>query len=215
MIPKAVLFDCDGVVVDSEGPTFELFREEMAAYGLDISLHELETNWVGGTAETLATRARALGAALPPDWVAGFYDRMNARLAMGVPLIEGITDVLDLLDRVGIPYAMGSNGPLAKMAVTLGQHGLVERFRGHVYSGQALGGPKPLPLVYLHAAAALGVAPADCVVVEDSGNGALAARAAGMVCFGYAPGPVNPDLVAAGARIFKRMDDLPGLIGLR
>ena len=131
-----------------------------------------------------------------------------------MPLIPGIVRVLDALDAAGVPYGMGSNGPLSKMAVTLGQHGLDARFKGHVYSGQALGRPKPLPDVYLHAAAALGVDPTACVVVEDSGSGALAARAAGMVCYGYAAGPVNPDLVAAGARIFTRMDDLPGLLGL-
>jgi HAD superfamily hydrolase (TIGR01509 family) len=214
MIPKAVHFDCDGVVVDSEGPTFVMFQQEFAAAGLQVTIHDLETNWVGTTAEALAERARTMGADLPPDWVAGFYDRLNARLAMGVPLIPGILNVLDRLDAAGVPYAMGSNGPMAKMAVTLGQHGLVERFRGHVYSGQALGAPKPAPDVYLHASRALGVDPADCVVVEDSPSGALAARAAGIACFGYAPHAVNPGLVAAGARIFTDMGQLPGLLGL-
>jgi HAD superfamily hydrolase (TIGR01509 family) len=214
MTPKAVLFDCDGVVVDSEGPTFVLFQQEFAAAGLHLSLNELETNWIGATAEGLAARARKMGADLPPDWVHGFYDRLNARLAMGVPLVPGILAVLDRLDAAGIPVAMGSNGPLAKMAITLGQHGLVDRFRGHVYSGQALGAPKPAPDVYLHAAHALGIAPANCVVVEDSPSGAQAARAAGMSCLGYAPHVVNPGLVAAGARIFTDMADLPGLLGL-
>lgn len=214
MTPKAVLFDCDGVVVDSEGPTFLMFQREFAAAGLHLTLHELETNWVGATAEGLAARARSMGAALPPDWVGGFYQRLNARLAEGVPLIPGILTVLDRLDAAGIPYAMGSNGPLDKMAVTLGQHWLIERFRGHVYSGQALAAPKPAPDVYLHAARMLGLDPADCVVVEDSASGALAARAAGMACYGYAPTAVNPALVDAGARIFTDMGDLPGLLGL-
>ena len=214
MTPKAVLFDCDGVVVDSEGPTFLMFQREFAAAGLHLTLHELETNWVGATAEGLAARARSMGAALPPDWVGGFYQRLNARLAEGVPLIPGILTVLDRLDAAGIPYAMGSNGPLDKMAVTLGQHRLIERFRGHVYSGQALAAPKPAPDVYLHAARMLGLDPADCVVVEDSASGALAARAAGMACHGYAPAAVNPALVDAGARIFTDMGDLPGLLGL-
>ncbi len=214
MTPKAVLFDCDGVVVDSEGPTFLMFQREFAAAGLHLTLHELETNWVGATAEGLAARARSMGAALPPDWVGGFYQRLNARLAEGVPLIPGILTVLDRLDAAGIPYAMGSNGPLDKMAVTLGQHRLIERFRGHVYSGQALAAPKPAPDVYLHAARMLGLDPADCVVVEDSASGALAARAAGMACYGYAPAAVNPALVDAGARIFTDMGDLPGLLGL-
>lgn len=214
MTPAAVLFDCDGVVVDSEGPTFALFQQEFAAAGLHLTLHDLETNWVGATAEGLAARARVLGADLPPDWVTGFYQRLNARLARGVPLIPGILTVLDALDASGIPYAMGSNGPMDKMAVTLGQHDLFTRFRGHVYSGQALGRPKPAPDVYLCAAHALGVDPADCVVIEDSASGALAARAAGIACFGYAPHAVNPALIAAGARIFTDMAELPALLDL-
>jgi HAD superfamily hydrolase (TIGR01509 family) len=214
MTPKAVLFDCDGVIVDSEPPTFRLLQEEFAAHGLDLDLHDLETGWAGATIEILAARAMGLGAKLPADWVPGFYARLNDRFRSGVPLIAGVTDVLDRLDAAGVRYAIGSNGPLAKMEVTLGQHGLAQRFHGHIHSGQALGAPKPAPDVYLQAAAGLGVMPQDCVVVEDSGNGALAARAAGMTCYGYAPLGDVTGLAAAGAILFAAMPDLPGLIGL-
>jgi HAD superfamily hydrolase (TIGR01509 family) len=131
-----------------------------------------------------------------------------------VALIPGILGVLDALDSAGIPYAMGSNGTPEKMQITLGQHGLIARFRGHLYSGQALGRPKPAPDLYLHAAGRLGVAPADCVVIEDSAAGALAARAAGMRCYGYAPKGGHPGLVAAGAVLFGDMGELPGILGL-
>ena len=111
---------------------------------------------------------------------------------------------------------MGSNGPPQKMVITLGQHpGLTERFRGHIYSAQTLGAPKPAPDVYLHAAAALGVAAADCVVVEDSVSGAKAAHAAGMRCMGFAEHDAGEGLAAVGAQVFHRMADLPGLLGLK
>jgi HAD superfamily hydrolase (TIGR01509 family) len=215
--PEAVLFDCDGVVVDSEGPTFALFLEDLAAHGLPLSLEEFETQFVGGTVEMVARRARAAGATLPEGWVGQFYDRMYAMLAKGVPLVSGITDVLDRLDAAGIPYAMGSNGSLEKMQITLGQHGLQERFRV-VLSGQALGNPKPAPDVYLAAARACGARPEACVVIEDSASGARAGLAAGMRCLGYAEhGPDTPtarQLAALGVPLFHRMEELPGLLGL-
>lgn len=214
MTPRAVIFDCDGVVVDSEHPTLLLVQADLARYGLAVTLDELNAKYVGGTVETVATRARAAGATLPDDWVEDFYRRMYAMLRENTPLIEGITGVFDALDRAGIPFAMGSNGTVEKMHITLGQHGLIERFRGHLYSGQAIGKPKPAPDLFLLAASRLGIPPADCVVIEDSVAGASAARAAGMACFGYAPHGDHPALAATGARLFSSMHALPALLGL-
>ncbi len=214
MRPGAVLFDCDGVVVDSEHPTLVMVRDDLARYGLSLTLEELEAGYMGGTVETVAAKARANGARLPEDWVRDFYDRMYAMLRAHVPLVPGVVAVLDALDSAGIPFAMGSNGTPEKMQITLGQHGLVERFRGHLFSGQALGRPKPAPDLYLHAAGRLGVSPVDCVVVEDSPAGARAARTAGMRCFGYAPKGAHPALVAEGAVLFGDMAELPALLGI-
>ena len=215
--PEAVLFDCDGVVVDSEGPTFSLFLHDLARYGLPLSLEEFETSFLGGTVELVASRARAAGARLPEDWVADFYGRMYVMLAEGVPLVEGVTDVLDRLDRAGIPYAMGSNGSLEKMEITLGPHGLAGRFRA-VLSGQEMGAPKPAPDVYLAAARACGARPEACVVIEDSATGARAGLAAGMRGLGFAAQGAETatarHLTALGVPLFHRMEELPGLLGL-
>jgi HAD superfamily hydrolase (TIGR01509 family) len=216
-LPDAVLFDCDGVVVDSEGSTLSLFLQDFAAQGLPMTLARLETEFVGGTVETVADRARAAGARLPAGWVDDFYKRMYAMLAAGVPLVAGVTDVLDRLDAAKIPFAIGSNGTLEKMQITLGQHGLMGRFRV-VLSGQGIGKPKPAPDVYLMAAAACGARAEACVVIEDSASGARAGLAAGMRCLGYAEhGPDAPmarALTALGVPLFHRMSDLPKLIGL-
>lgn len=215
MTPQAVIFDCDGVVMDSEGMAFDLLAEELAQYGHPMGHHQMRAMFLGGTMRSFWTAARAMGVALPDDWVAAQYDRMYVRLAEGTPLIAGVLAVLDALDRADIPYAMGSNGPLRKMEITMGQHaGLRERFGGHIYSAQTLNAPKPAPDVYLHAAAALGVAPGVCVVVEDSVSGARAALAAGMRCYGLAEHDDGAGLAAAGAQVFHRMADLPGLLGL-
>lgn len=212
MIPSAVIFDCDGVVVDSEGPTFALLGQDLARHGLPLSLPEMEALFLGGTVQGVFDKARALGATLADDWVQDFYARLYDLLAQNTPLIPGILTVLDALDARAIPYAIGSNGSVRKMQVTLGQHpGLTARFNGHIYSSHMLGKPKPAPDLYLHAAQALGVDPGLCLVVEDSAPGAIAAKAAGMRCMGYAPHG-NPALQAAGAELFSDMNDFLGIL---
>lgn len=215
MTPKAVIFDCDGVVVDSEGPTFAMLGEDLARHGLPLSVPDMEALFLGGTVAGVFTRGRALGASLPDDWVSDFYSRLYARLGEGTPLISGVLTVLDALDAAGIAYAIGSNGSARKMEVTLGQHaGLTARFKGHIYSAYSVAVPKPAPDLYLHAARALGVPPADCVVIEDSAAGAQAARSAGMRCMGYAPHGSGAGLLAEGAQIFTDMAELPARLGL-
>lgn len=215
MTPAGVIFDCDGVVVDSEPMSFDLLAVDLAAHGLNLPRAQLETLFLGGTIRGLWLKARAMGAHLPDDWVADFYERLYARLAAGTPLIPGVLGVMDALDAAGIAFAMGSNGSDRKMQVTLGQHpGLIARFHGRLYSGQTLGAPKPAPDLYLHAARAMNAAPEACVVIEDSPTGAMAAKAAGMRCLGYAPHGNAAGLRAAGAQVFRDMAELPGLLGL-
>lgn len=215
MTPRAVIFDCDGVIVDSEGPTFVLLQQNFASYGLRVSLHDLETSFIGGTMADVEAQARLRGANLPATWRDDFYEVLYAHLAQGIPLIPGILAVLDRLDAAGIPYAVGSNGSDRKMQVTLGQYpGLTQRFQGRLFSGQTLGRPKPAPDLYLHAAASLGVGPSACVVVEDSPTGARAAKAAGMKCYGYAAQNDGARLAAEGALVFHNMTDLATLLAL-
>lgn len=213
--PKAVLFDCDGVLVDSEAIAFDLLAEDLAAYGLRMTRAEMELRFLGGTIGGLFTTARDLGANLPDDWVDEFYARMYARLAQGTALIDGVVDVLDALDRAGITYAVGSNGSDQKMQITLGQHpAVLARLRGHLYSGQGLGCPKPDPGLWLHAARALGVDPEECVVVDDSPTGCIGAARAGMRCLGLAEHDDGARLAATGAEVIASLRDIPARIGL-
>lgn len=215
--PAAVLFDCDGVIVDSERPTFNLLIDDLASHGFPLTLHDLETDYIGGTAEDVADRVRARGGVLPETWAGDFYRKMYAMLERGVPLMPGVPEVFDRLDAAGIPYAVGSNGTPEKMQITLGARGLLPRFRA-VLSGHAMGKPKPAPDLYLAAARACGAEPARCVVIEDSTAGALAALAAGIPCYGFAPhGPEAAPargLAALGVPLFHEMAELPGLLGL-
>jgi len=211
----AVLFDCDGVLVDSEPATFLLLQEEFAAQGLHITIAEMELMFIGGTIEGVRRQANEMGAAFPEDWADDYYDRLYARLRAGTNLMPGVAELLDRLDAAGIPYAVGSNGRMAKMEATLGQHPAIRaRLEGRMFSGQELGAPKPAPDLYLHCAKVLGVPPETCVVIEDSATGARAAAAAGMRCLGYAPHGPHPRLAAEGAELFTDMAQVPALIGL-
>jgi len=211
---QMVLFDCDGVVVDSERVTNQILRDDLAMRGLDLPLPEIMHLFVGGTMSGVAKQASAKGALIPEDWLEIIYPKIYTALAQTVTLIPGIETVLDALDAVGIPFAIGSNGRLEKMHITLGKTGLLARFEGRMYSGQNCAAPKPAPDVYLWAAREQGVAPRNCAVIEDSASGARAGQAAQMRTFGFthdtAPGVLAPICDA----LFDDMADLPALLGL-
>ena len=211
--PKLVIFDCDGVLVDSETITNVLLRDDLAGRGLNLSLTEIMAIFVGGTMSGVAKKAAEMGADIPGDWVDGFYKKMHEGLARGTPLIDGVEAVIDRLDAVGIPYCVGSNGSLEKMGITLGQHPRVQaRLAGKLYSAHALGTAKPDPDMFLIAAREFGVAPGDCAVIDDSPTGCIAARRAGMQGFGFAEHDDGARLAAEGAIVFHRMADLPALL---
>ena len=215
MRPAAVLFDCDGVIVDSEGIGVDHITAEVAALGMGLERRAVEELFVGKTLPGVARTLAAEGHPIPDGWTRGVYERLYARLAEGTPLIAGIEAVLDALDGAGIPYAVGSNGETRKMHTTLPQHpGVWARVKNRLYSGQELGCPKPDPGLYRHAARALGVDPAACVVVDDSPSGCLAGVAGGIRTLGFAEHDDGARLAAVGAEVFHRMRDLPGLIGL-
>lgn len=214
MPPDMVLFDCDGVLVDSETLTADVLCRNLAQHGLTLSPKELADLFLGGTIMGVAEQSRKMGAALPATWIDDIYEEIFSALDAGVEAIPGVWAVLDRLDAAGIGYAIGSNGPHRKMEITLGRTGLIERFRGRVYSREDVATPKPAPDVYLKAASDAGVAPGRCVVIEDSPNGARAGKAAGMVCFGFCAETPAARLAPVCDALFASMEALPALLGL-
>ncbi|MEM7423638.1 MAG: HAD-IA family hydrolase [Pseudomonadota bacterium] len=214
MRPALVIFDCDGVLVDSEPITTRMLAEDLTAHGLPISIAECNELFVGGTIAAVEERASAMGARLPADWVQRFYDRMVDTLSREVTIIPGIADVLDRLDGAEVPYCVASNGPMRKMEATLGSTGLWDRMAGRIYSAHDVGVAKPDPGLFLQAARSMDHPAPASVVIEDSVSGVRAAAAAGMRCLGYARDTPAEKLSQYGAETFEDMVDLPAMLSL-
>ncbi|WP_166417937.1 HAD family hydrolase [Cochlodiniinecator piscidefendens] len=214
MRPSLVIFDCDGVLVDSEPPSNQVMQQSLSKYGLDMSLEECMNAFVGSTMKNAMATAISLGADLPDNWIAEVYDETYATLRNGVPLVDSIAQLLGTLKAADIPFCVASNGSEDKMKITLGQNGLWDTFSDRMFSAHTLGVAKPDPDLFLHAAAHFQCSPNDCVVVEDSGSGVTAAIRANMRCLAYAPHSDGKNLRDLGAEVFKNMAAVPDLLGL-
>jgi len=215
----AVLFDCDGVLVDSEPITAGVLRDMLEERGWNLSLEECMRIFIGKAVkdESALIEART-GQPLTPEWFASFWQRRNARLQRDLVAIPGAPEAVR---RIHAAYAgriaCASGADRGKIELQLRKVGLIDCFDGRYFSGHDQPRSKPFPDVYLHAAAALGVDPKRCAVIEDTVTGATAGVAAGATVFGYCPGgPGHSDAAAlhsVGVRtLFHAMADLPGLL---
>lgn len=211
---KLVIFDCDGVLVDTEIIAKQVISESLKTFGLDMSVAECLEAFIGFTTENVKREVKGMGIYLPDDWAAIIDAEDEARAIQGVDLISGVNETLAAFEDAGLPYCVASNGKILKMNITLGQHGLLDKFEGAMFSAVELGTAKPEPKLFLHAAETLGVLPENCVVIEDSPAGALAAKRANMKCYGFAPRGGREKLAANNAIVFDAMAKLPALLGL-
>ena len=213
--PRLIIFDCDGVLVDSEPVSNQVMVDNLARNGLQLTVARSMELFVGSTMARAMDKAIALGADLHDGWIEEVYAETYAALKAGVDLVPGVSDLLALLDQNDIPSCVASNGSEDKMRITLGQNGLWQRFHPNaMFSAHALGVAKPDPGLFLAAASHFGLQARDCLVVEDSATGALAAARAGMRCLGYANEGDGEKLAAEGAEVFRSMSEVPRLIGL-
>ncbi|MFS4580961.1 HAD family hydrolase [Phaeobacter sp. C3_T13_0] len=213
--PDLVIFDCDGVLVDSEILSNQVLVENLGRYGLDLTLADCMDLFVGGTMADVRAKSIAWGATLPEDWVAQVYDETYAKLREGVDLVLGIPDLLAILQKKGIAFCVASNGSEDKMRITLGQNGLWDMFHPHaMFSAHTLKTGKPDPDLFLAAACHFDVQARNCLVIEDSENGAVAAARAGMRCLGFDPHGKGTRLTRHNAEHITSMTEVPRLIGL-
>lgn len=209
-----VIFDCDGVLVDSERLTVGVEARMLTEMGWPITVDEVVRRFVGTSSDSMLKEVeRHLGAELTGEFDRRSSEEIVAAFRAELQPVDGVRDLVESLHRRGIATCVASSGSHAKMDLTLGLTGLKPLFDGRIYSASEVERGKPWPDLFLHAARAMGEEPDRCVVVEDSINGARAAVAAGMTCFGFAGGLTRrEDLAATGAIVFDTMSDLRGML---
>ncbi len=211
-----VIFDCDGVLVDSEVISCRVHAEVLTRHGYPMTAEDVRQRFLGRSArDANLDIERELGRPLPEAYDSERRDALLAALAEGVEAIPHIHDVLDTLT---IPLCVASSGAHDKIFTTLSRTGLYQRFAPNIFSASQVSRSKPAPDLFLFAAQKMAVAPSRCLVVEDSISGILAARAAGMTVIGFTGGShCRPDdagkLRDAGAiAVIDTMRALPGLV---
>ena len=210
---EAILFDCDGVLVDSEPITHGVLRDLLAESGWDMPLAECMHRFIGRTVRSQAALIEArTGQPLGDAWMATFYARRNAQLQAHLePIAGALAAVRAAHGLTGGRIAVASGADRGKVLLQLDKVGLTDWFGRHIFSGHDLPRSKPFPDVYLAAAQSLGVPPARCLVIEDTPTGIEAGVAAGATVWAYGPQPAQAAaLRAAGAHeVLTSMAELP------
>jgi len=206
-----VIFDCDGVLVDTERIAVRIDVAVLAELGWKMSEAEVIERFMGKSDDAMTREIEAhTGRKLPESWEAPFRHLYREAFAAELQPVPG---VVEALDAITLPTCVASSGTHEKIRYTLGLTGLYDRFAGRIFSVDDVRRGKPAPDLFLHAAGRMGAAPERCAVVEDSPYGVQAARAAGMRAFGYAGGLVpRRALEGPNTVLFDDMRDLPRLL---
>jgi HAD superfamily hydrolase (TIGR01509 family) len=208
-----VIFDNDGVLVDSEPISNRLLAEYLTEVGHPTTYEDSIRDYMGSAMHRIHDLiAERTGRRLPADFDDVFHARVFAAFERELKAVDGAADVLEGLKAAGVPYCVASSGSHERIRVGHRTTGLDRWFDdGRIFSSQDVGRGKPAPDLFLHAAARMGVAPERCVVVEDSPLGVQAAVAAGMDVYGFTA--MTPEAKLAGAtRLFAGMGELAGLL---
>lgn len=208
---ELVIFDCDGVLVDSEIIINRIFSEMPTEVGFPITYAEITQHFKGKSLKTcLEIIEQSYRKPLPKNFIERCKEREFAAFQQELQPVSGITEIIE---QIRLPKCVVSNSSHHHIQVVLNLTGLIHNFHGKLYSANDVARPKPFPDVYLYAAQQMNTNPEYCVVIEDSVPGVQAAYKAGMTVFGYAHDHDGAALTAAGAKIiFNDMHKLPQLL---
>jgi HAD superfamily hydrolase (TIGR01509 family) len=217
MKPELIIFDCDGVLIDSEGVASTVIAAELTALGWAMDAQDSMDLFIGMSITDMEPIIEArLGHPLPTGWRPALAQKLVDALSTQSKLIPGAAEILADVTALGIDWRIASNSSDEEMAVKFARTGLTALTQGRAHSAASViargGRAKPAPDVFLAAAASANVPPARCIVLEDSALGVTGAVAAGMTCYGFAPHGGGAALRAAGAKtIFTRLDEILGV----
>ncbi|WP_088242106.1 HAD family hydrolase [Calothrix rhizosoleniae] len=206
-----IIFDCDGVLVDSERITNAVFAEMLNDLGLSLTLEDMFEQFVGNSMQQcLKMIETMLGEKPPSDFVSNYRQRTKLALQQQLKPVRGIRQTLD---RLSLPYCVASSSDREKMETTLGITGILPYFQGKLFSVTEVERGKPFPDVYLYAAEKMNAQPSRCLVIEDTPIGVRGGVSAGMIVGGYAELMNAEKLQQAGAHfVFEDMSQIPNLI---
>ena len=208
--PRLIIFDCDGVLVDSERLAVGIDARAIGALGWAITEAEVIERFLGRSdADVLAALEQRLGRPVPDGWADQWSREYSRAFDEQLEAVPGVAAAISSIAAAGLRTCVASSGSHEKMRRTLGLAGLWEHFEGRVFSASEVPRGKPAPDLFLHAATRSGVSADRCVVVEDSRFGIAAARAAGMASVGFAGGITPADHLRAADTVIADMADLP------
>jgi HAD superfamily hydrolase (TIGR01509 family) len=208
-----VIFDCDGVLVDSERLAIDVDVASIRELGWEITAAEVVENFVGRAERDVhAAIEKRIGRALTPEWHERWGLEFQRVLAEELEAVPGVHAAVEAVASLGLASCVASSGSHDKMRRTLGRTGLWDHFAGRIFSASEVAHGKPAPDLFQHAAARMGVAPARCAVIEDSRFGVAAARAAGMAVVGYAGGITPARHLTEADLVIHDMAELPGAV---
>lgn len=212
----ALIFDCDGVLVDSEHLASRVEAELTAELGLALTAEEAHTLFLGRTVDGVVDAIAARTGSRPSAaWIYNWAFATAHAFQRELTVVEHLREAVQIFRARGHRLAVASQSPLARVRFSLEVTGLAPLFGEHVYVASMVARPKPAPDVYLLAAQRLGAPPAHCVVVEDSPAGAAAALSAGMHAIGYAPNATLAAMQGSGAAVIRSMQELPAAVAAR
>lgn len=213
---ELVIFDCDGVLVDSEVISNNVLARALTAEGLPTTLAQARREYQGLLLSEVVLRAQqSLGREFADGWVQRFEDDRTEAFRQELEAVPGAASAVQRVKDAGIPVCVASQGSLEKTRMTLGLTGLHSLFPAHaLFSGGLVPRGKPHPDLFLHAAATMRATPSRCVVVEDTVSGVIAAVAGGMRAIGYAADSDETALRNAGAEIVHTLSQLPEMLAI-
>ena len=206
---ELIIFDCDGVLVDSETITNQVLVDYLNEFGAGLSLKEaLELFQGGALSDSIEYMNQKHGITLPPEFTSNFRHRMKAAFEKRLKAVPGIVELIDSLIAANKKICIASNGPIEKMDTTLHITNLKKYFGDSVFSAYQINKWKPEPDLFLYAAEQMNTKPENCTVIEDSPRGIKAAKLAGMKAYGFDVYGKTEELKAEGAVLFTKMTDL-------
>jgi HAD superfamily hydrolase (TIGR01509 family) len=212
-----IIFDCDGVLVDSEVIACRVDADTLTRHGYPITADEVLDRFLGRSMREVNLEIEAeLGRSLPDDFSTQLLDELYRSFAAE---LEAVPHIQQTLDTIAQPVCVASSGTHERMRISLGRAGLYDRFAPHIFSATQVRNGKPAPDLFLFAAEQMAMSPKQCLVIEDSAPGIAAALAAGMTVLGFyggshcRPGYADTLRAAGAAATFDDMRELAGLIG--